>query len=244
MTAVDLGAGPTHPLVWGRAVVVGGVAMATGVVSHVAAGGFLPGPVTLAVLLVGCVAASAGFLLRPASGVRLVALVVAGQTIAHTVLSATAGHQGDSRASHLLTPPDATAGTDFRDRYEQIAGTGHTPTGAALPDPSVTEWWNAQVEHFTSAGTWMVASHLVGAVVLGLFLAVGENALWRLVALVVTRRSVRLGVATLRLAAAGALYGIRLQTGLITQVEPQVNAAQLLARPVDRHRGPPFVLAA
>lgn len=247
MSHLDLRAGPTHPLVWGRAVVVGSVAMATGVVSHVAGGGLLPGPVTLGLLLVGCIALTAGFLVRPASAWTLAGLVVAGQAVAHAVLSATAGHRGDQPVSYLVTPPVATADADVFDRYEQIAGAGPSAgvvPAPTAPAPTVAEWLDAQVAHFTEAGTWMVVSHLVGAAVLGLFLAVGEGALWRLVALVVVRRSVRLGATALRTAAAGARHGVRLRATLLVPSEPQVRGAQLLTRPALRRRGPPFVLAA
>lgn len=242
MSHLDLRAGPTHPLVWGRAVVVGSVAMATGVVSHVAGGGLLPGPVTMGLLLVGCVALTAGFLVRPVSTWTLTGLVVAGQGVAHAVLSATAGHRGDAPVSYLVTPPVVTADADVFDRYEQIAGAGHS--AGVVPAPTVAEWLDAQVAHFAEAGIWMVVSHLVGAAVLGVFLAVGERALWRLVALVVVRRSVRRGTTALRTAAAGTRHGVRLRATLLVPSEPQVRGAQLLTRPVLRRRGPPFVLAA
>lgn len=243
MATMDLGVGPAHPLVWGRAAVVGTVAAGTGVVSHVAGDGFLPGPVVLTLLVVGCVVASAFLLARPASAFRLTAMVVAGQTVVHGVLSTTAGHRGELRPSYLVTPPPTTE-TDTGDvfeRYQQLAG---TDTASGHVDVTLTAWWDHQVEHLTAAGGLMVVSHLVGAVVLGLFLAVGEDALWRLVALALARRSVRLGAYALVLADAASRHGVRLQAALVTPWEAQVCGAQLLARRVERHRGPPFVLAA
>ena len=240
MPALDLRAHPTQLLLWGRAAVVGTVAWATGVVSHVAGGGFLPGPVTLGLLLLAGVAASAAFLVRPASGLRLAALVVAGQTVAHGFLSATAGHRGDAPVTVPTYIPPSAGVTDVFARYEQLTG-GTAHAGA---DVTLAEWWNHQVDHLTDAGGLMVVTHLLGAAVLGLFLTVGENALWRLVALVLARRSVRLGVRAWQLADAGARLGVHLQSTRLTPLTPQVSGAQLLARPVDRHRGPPFVLAA
>lgn len=246
MATLDLHARPTQLLLWGRAVVVGTVALATGVVAHVAGGGFLPGALVMVFLLGACVAASAAFLLRPASGLRLTALVVVGQSVAHGVLSATAGHAGDVP---LMAPPvpsgtgplaSTDGSSDLFGRYEQLTGgVGHVDAGV-----SVAEWWNHQVDHLTQAGGLMVLSHLVGAAVLGIFLAVGENAVWRLVALVLARRSVRLGVLARQYAQAGARYGVHLQRFCLIPLVAQVSGAQLLARPARRHRGPPFVLAA
>lgn len=242
MTALDLRAHPTQLLLWGRAAVVGTVALLTGVVSHVAGGGFLPGPVAMTLLLFASVAASAAFLVRPASGLRLVLLLAAGQTVVHGILSATSGHRGDPspEVSTYVPVTGADAARDVFARYEQLSG-GATHASA---DVTLTEWWNHQVDHLTEAGGLMVLSHLLGAAVLGLFLSVGESAMWRLVALVLARRSVRLGVRAREDAVAGARYGVRLQSLLLTPLDPQVRGAQLLARPVARHRGPPFVLAA
>ena len=82
-------------VVWSRAALLGGVMLGSGAVSHVAAGGLLPHPLVVLLLGGGCVVLSARFLLGRASTRRVVALVVAGQALSHTVLSALAGHRGD-----------------------------------------------------------------------------------------------------------------------------------------------------
>src|SRR6478609_10494423 len=82
-------------VLWARALIVGSLAFFLGVVGHVTADGLLPGPAFLAAMLAMSVLLSAPMLSRPASTVRIVAMLVGGQTLLHLVLSLSAGHAGD-----------------------------------------------------------------------------------------------------------------------------------------------------
>lgn len=66
-------------VLWGRSLLVAVVAMLVGGVAHVEAGGLLPGPAVLALLVLAGTLAVAPLLRRPASAVRVVLLLVAGQ---------------------------------------------------------------------------------------------------------------------------------------------------------------------
>ncbi len=96
---------PTATLVWGRALLLGTMMMLAGSVSHVLAGGLLPHPALMALMLALFTVLATRFLTGPASARRIVALVVAGQGLAHTALSLAAGHRGDSLAPAPAVPP-------------------------------------------------------------------------------------------------------------------------------------------
>src|SRR5690606_34237617 len=81
----------------------------------------------------------------------------------------------------------------FHDQYDALVDT--------MPAGRGNDWLAHQIDHFTAQGPGMIAAHTGGAVVLGLFLAVGENALWRLLLLVAARARVRLCAWRLALAA-------------------------------------------
>lgn len=165
---------------WSRALVVAGVALALGAVAHVAADGRLPGAVGLAVLL-GCVAGfSAAFLGGPATRFRIVGLVVAGQAFIHTGLSATAGHRGDPvrQVTHLLPPaPPSSTGTRGT-LFEQYQAS--RPYVDAVP--AVPGWLTHAIDDAVQH-PWMVLLHVLAGVLAGCWLAVGERALWALLAL-------------------------------------------------------------
>lgn len=238
----DLGtAVPTPVVVWGRAAVVGAAAMATGTASHVLGQGHLPGPLALTVVLLACVVAAALFLRVRATAVRLVVLVVAGQTFVHGALSSLAGHRGDplpaaAPASPVL-PEAGARPSRFFDHYEAAAQ-------ASVVSGPRSDWLAHQVEHLTEQGPLMVATHLLGAVALGLFLAVGESALWSLLLLGLTRAVLRARFLALALVSAGVRRGVAVRAGLLgAPTLPALRPALLDRRP-ERHRGPPFVLAA
>lgn len=231
---------PTLVAVWGRASVLGAVAMATGTASHVLGQGHLPGPVALTSVLAACVVAAALFLRVRATAVRLVLLVVAGQTLVHGALSSLAGHRGDEAPVAALAPTAPVGGarpSRFFDHYEAVAA-------ATAGGPPRSDWLAHQVDHLTAQGPAMVLAHVGGAVVLGLFLAVGESALWSLLALAVARALVRTRALTQAAVARGVRRGVALRAGLLgTPALPPLRPALLDRRP-ERHRGPPFVLAA
>ncbi len=147
-------------LLWSRALILGGLASALGTVGHVSAGGLLPGAATLTTLVVVMVALSALLLLRPASSMRLVLMLAAGQAGVHLVLTSAAGH---------------TVAAPGHDAHLQVTGT--SPWSLSV---------DRMMSHVVGHGPMMVA-HLVVAALLGLWLARGESALWTIIALTARR---------------------------------------------------------
>lgn len=166
---------------WTRAAFLAAVAMLSGTVAHISAGGYLPGWTAMAWLFVAWLAAAAASLGRPASTLRVTMLVMAGQTFFHGALTALAGHAGD--------PPLArsTSGVAIRAVAMPVGGGGRTGSvvdqlsahhGGVSTDLSVP----APVQHLladlTGPHALMAAGHLLAAAVVGLWLAKGERALW------------------------------------------------------------------
>jgi hypothetical protein len=220
-------------VLWARALVVGSLAFFLGVVGHVTADGLLPGPAFLATLLAMSVLLSAPMLSRPASSVRLVAMLVGGQTLLHLVLSLSAGHAGDRATSAGAAPSRAAGNLPVLDGRRvgslQDAYTGASDQHGALA-PSLP------VGHLIddlSAHAPMMAAHLAVAALVGLWLGYGERCLWTLLAL--TGRRI--------LAAAWAL-GPVVATLRVPALEagraPAGPRSVWLVRP-DSRRGPPFL---
>lgn len=213
-------------VLWGRAVLLASVTVFLGALGHVTADGLLPGPVAMALLYVVAVVGAAAFLARPATALRLVVLLVGGQTAVHLVLSTAAGHAGDPArtaagplpAGGSLPTVDGRRVGSFQDAFD--AGGAHAG-GPTLPVGHL-------LDHLTGHAPMMLA-HLLVAAAVGLWLAVGERALFTLIAL-----AVRVVVARLR-----PLPAVR---RLVPA--PAAPAAALrslvLARAVSR-RGPPLV---
>lgn len=237
-------------MVWGRSAILGVVVMASGVVSHLLGAGRLPGPVALVLLSLACVVAVSCFLRVRATGVRLVLLVVGGQTLVHTALSTLAGHRGDGgggggvapapAAIPPLDPAAAERPTRFFDRYDALSAATPAPGGGEGGE----DWLAHQIDHFTGQGLTMVAAHTLGAVAVALFLAVGERALWRMLLLTAVRARLRTSLWSLTVSAAGTRSGVARTAGLLGSPRVTPLRPALLDRRVRRHRGPPFVLAA
>ncbi len=139
-------------LVGSRALIAGSMFFFLGVFGHVSADGLLPGLPVLSLLLALSVLFSWFLLFRPASRLRLVALLVGGQAYVHTVLSATAGHTGGHGSA---TTPASGSPWEFASHWVADLAT-HAP---------------------------MMAAHCVAALLVGLWLAHGEAALWTVVEL-------------------------------------------------------------
>ena len=90
---------------WVRALFVGSIAFFLGVAGHVMADGLLPGPAFLTALLGLSILLAVPVLNRPASPLRLVAMLVGGQTVIHLVLSVTSGHAGDVATTTAVARP-------------------------------------------------------------------------------------------------------------------------------------------
>ena len=181
-------------VLWFRALTVASVFFFLGVAGHVTADGRLPGLAVLAAFFTMSVLLSVPLLSRPASAARLVAMVVGGQTVLHVALSVTAGHRGDVTApaptafgptsTGSLPVVDGRRVGSLQDAFDPVTGTDALTAG--LPVGHL-------VADLRSHAAMMVA-HLAVAVVVGLWLAVGERALWTLLALAGRRFAPRLVV--------------------------------------------------
>lgn len=163
---------------WVRACLLAAVALATGTVAHVSADGLLPGPGGLFFLGFTCTALAAMFLGRQASTLRLVTLVVGGQGFVHTGLAAMAGHRGDpvtAAPHHTITPKAVPRTGSYYDQWAQA----HPSDGAA---PAVPAWLVHAVADVAEHPA-MALAHVLAAMAVGLWLAVGERALFAVIAL-------------------------------------------------------------
>jgi hypothetical protein len=216
-------------LLWARAFLLAFVAVFLGVTGHVTADGLLPGPGWLVVLLVVGAALCVPLRSRPASTLRIMVLLVGGQTLVHLFLTVTAGHAGDPRTPRPHLVPQALPTVDGRrvgslqDQYDAMAGSSVQPT---LPVGHLIDDLSAHAS--------MMVVHLLAAALVGLWLAVGERALFTLIALA--------AAVQLRLLAVLAVLPVR---GLVTlpAAPAGLTAPARLARSVVR-RGPPALLAA
>jgi hypothetical protein len=177
---------PARPdsLLWWRAVMVSAMTFLVGAVGHASTGGLLPSWFVLGAMFAVGTAISAALLARPASARRIVALVVLGQTACHGLLSLTAGHAGhagDVAAAPQVTVPGALPLSDgqrvgsLQDHYEAMVGAPTAGSALTLPDPA------ALLDHAP-----MFLAHTLVAVLVGLWLAAGERALFSLLTLVFT----------------------------------------------------------
>lgn len=221
-------------VVWSRALLLGVVTLFLGVAGHVTADGLLPGPLALGALFGATVLLSAPMLARQVSAVRMVALLVGGQTVIHLVLSLAAGHRGDATAATAspgtalgaLPIVDGRRVGSLQDAYDGAAGHG----GGLAPAVPVGHLVDDLAAHAP-----MMAAHLAAAALVGLWLAYGERCLFTLLAL--TGRRV--------LAAASALTPVAVLPRVARFDTDRTLAGPRsvwLVRP-DSRRGPPLLAA-
>ena len=152
---------------WMRALALASVLVSTGVAGHVAAGGVMPAPAVLALLLVLATLVLAPVLGTPASPVRVALLAIGGQALLHVSLNVLttnpAGHAGAG-----MVMPGGTHGS-----MPMSDGMFH---GAAVSGETSLVWMG-------TAHVGMLLAHLVAGLLLGLWLAAGERAAWTLVRL-------------------------------------------------------------
>jgi hypothetical protein len=222
---------------WARALCVGSFAFFLGVAGHMMAAGLLPGTPSLVALFGVSVLVSVPLLTRPASGVRLAALLVAGQTFIHVCLTATAGHRGDPTQTAGSPTPHPTGlshlplvdGRRVGSLQDAYLGTSDLPsTTPALP--------LAHLFADLQAHAPMMVAHLVAAALVGLWLAQGERCLWTLIALL--GRQV--------LALVRPFVPVRVVAGsfvsYVAHRAPAGPRSVWLVRP-DSRRGPPLLTA-
>lgn len=251
----------TPVLLWSRAALLSAVVVAASVIGHVSADGLLPGPLALLALLGATTVVSARFLTRQASAPRLVALLVGGQVVVHGLLSLLAGHGSST------VPPAAAAGFVFDGRqaertgsyFDQVAAmqpaasSAAASAGAAAPADAGLSAGGGHgtalahlVEHLGTQSLAMLLAHLVVVALLGVWLAVGERALWTVLTLTTTRLLDLVacaGSVLLGRWAAVLLQHVRRVPSLATTGRCVVPLPQLLHHVV-AHRGPPALLAA
>jgi hypothetical protein len=145
---------------WLRALVLAGVATLTGVVAHVSGGGYLPPAIGLVSLWFMVAVAVAPLLGRELSTVRVVVLLMAGQTVIHAVLTTLVGHRDDSPSPGSVPTPV------------------HHPAGGEHLPSTVPHWAGHLVNDLAGPHALMALTHLAAAGAVGLWLAAGERALW------------------------------------------------------------------
>lgn len=236
--------------VWPRALVLAAAVLGVGSASHALADGLLPGPAAMLVLLALATLAVAPFL-RPtaaAGPVRLVVLTVGGQALVHLALSTTAGHRGAPGAAAPVPVAPASplrAHTVDGRRVGSLLDQSLPPVG---PGGDAGEGALAHlVEHAVATGPWMLLAHTAAAVAVGLWLALGERALWDLLVVLAlrARRACVAAALPARLRTACAVLSSLPEAGLL---RPLVLPPRPV-RPAGRHhpravarRGPPLLL--
>lgn len=243
---------------WGRAAVLATVATTTGVLAHLSAGGLLPGAAGMVLIFGVSLAWSAALLGRPATTRRIVLMVMASQTFTHGALTAVAGHRGDHRLG-AVAPPSGTPApvpTPSRSPITVMDGGHRAPWGdqmhAANPaaDAPVQLSVPAPLAHliadFTGPHAAMAAAHLVGAALLGLWLARGEQLVWSLVALSARggANAINALVAALTSPAAVGHLGAPLRTGPVSAAAAEASRPVRWFTPAAALRGPPALAAA
>jgi hypothetical protein len=240
----------TPALVWSRATLLATVVVVVSALGHVVADGLLPGPVAMAGLLLATTVVSARFLTRKASTVRLVALLVGGQAAVHGVLSLLAGHGNGHGAAAAQGAAASGARFVFDGRqtertgsyFDQVEAMQAAAPGAAGPGQA---GWGHLADHLAAQGIAMLLAHLAAVALLGVWLAVGERALWTVLTLVGSRV---LDVVAHAVRNPGQSVGLLLERvrrapylgGLGRAVVPLPH----LLHHVVAHRGPPALLAA
>lgn len=218
-----------------RASVLGAVVLASGVVSHVAAGGLLPHPAVLGLLLTGGVAVSAHLVRSPASATRLVTVVVLGQTVLHGLLSLLAGHRAP-------TPPPLPAPHG----HSHDHGLAHG-TPAAVSSGSVSPDAFPALDHLLAdlaeQGPLMVLTHAAGAAALGWWLAVGESALWHVLLLAAAEVRATLVAARAVMATRACVLGSReASRHLVVPAPLHLPLSETLPHRLVSRRGPPVLV--
>jgi hypothetical protein len=157
---------------WARAGTLATVATLLAVWAHVHAGGLAPSMPVLAFLVLALTAAAAALLGRPASTFRVVLLTVGGQAVAHQVLGS-----GLGPASGLMG-----GATSMATMVTQTSPAAHHAGHVVDAGPAgVTSVSSALLSHLAAADARMICAHLAAAVVVGLWLAAGERAVWSVV---------------------------------------------------------------
>lgn len=244
----------TPVLLWSRAALMAVVVLAVSVLGHVSADGLLPGPLALLALFGVTTVASAAFLTRQASALRLVALLAAGQAVVHGALTLLAGHRGEGPVAATAGAAPASGGFVFDGRqvertgsyFDQVAAmqAGGASGAAGASGGHLGSSLGHLVDHLASQGVAMLLAHGAAVAVLGLWLAVGERALWTVLTLTTSR--VLGAVAVVVDVALGGRLRVLLDRVRRTSYLPSTGRLAVplphLLHHVVAHRGPPALL--
>jgi hypothetical protein len=189
------------------------------------------------------------FLRSPAGPLRLVVLTVGGQALVHLVLGATAGHGGPQRATTALSTGASPASplqphiVDGRRVGSLMDQSLALPPAGDTGDGPLAHL----LAHVLAGGPAMLLTHTAAAAAVGLWLALGERALWDLLVLLAVRarRACEATAPAARLRRAYAAHASLPDPALL---RPAVAPPPVL-RPPGRHhpravtrRGPPLLL--
>lgn len=239
----------TPALLWSRAALLATVVVVVSVLGHVSADGLLPGPLALVGLLLVTTVAGARFLTRQASTARLVGLLVGGQAVIHGALTFLAGHG----AGHGAGRPPATRAPFVFDGhqvertgsyFDQVAAMQHPAASAGSSGSAAGSGLAHVLDHIAGQSPTMLLAHLAVVALLGVWLAVGERALWSVLCLATARLvDVVAQVAALTQGQPGVLLERVRRVPSLGAVARDVVPLPHLLHHVVAHRGPPALLA-
>jgi hypothetical protein len=243
----------TPALLWSRATLLATVVVVVSSLGHVLADGLLPGPVAMVGLLLVTTLVSARFLTRQASTPRLVGLLVVGQAAIHGALSLLAGHGTGHGTGHAQ---GAASGAGFVFDGRQVERTGSyfdqveamqvaAPGATAAAGGSGQAGWGHLADHLAAQSVLMLLAHLAAVGLLGVWLAVGERALWTVLTLAGSRvLDVLAQVARTPGQSVGLLLERVRRAPYLGGSGRSVVPLPHLLHHVVAHRGPPALLAA
>ena len=244
---------------WARAALLAAVALFTGSVAHVSAGGLMPGATALVLILLASTTVAARFLGRPASTTRVIVLLMVGQTFVHGTLTALRGHRGDPSLATAPTPtpnpvpslPQPSTGTRrVGSLYDQLYGAqGQVPGTGQHLQLTVPAPLQHLIADMTGPHALMAAAHLAAAALVGLWLAWGERSLWAMLTLLarglgeITRPAITAYYSVLLAVSCAARLLRVVVVPAAAESHSLLRRDRMLSRSVVR-RGPPALLSA
>ena len=215
---------------WLRVATLPSVLFTSGLVSHAAAGGVIPGGSVQVPLFVLTVVAAAPFARAAITPMQAAALLIGGQGLLHAAL-------------HMMGDKAATVTTTMC--HGPMDAAGSSPTGPHLISSHLITQPGALASHsfamspVSSGQIIMPLAHLAAVVVVGVWLAAGDRAFWTF--LIFAARPVAEAWRTVREAARdriGAVVGCSPLVPPGMHTRPAV-ASSVLATSVVSRRGPP-----
>ena len=152
-----------------RALTLPCVLFASGLAGHIAGGGLIPTGPVLGALFVLTVVAVAPLVTAPLRPAATVALLIGGQGLLHAAFELLSSTAVPAPTVMCIASTDAMAAAPTTSCHVMMHG------GAASPDPAMPVLGGGHLV--------MVRGHIAAAIVVGLWLAAGERALWMLLAL-------------------------------------------------------------